>query len=705
MKTKQLLLLLLLIGCSSGPVFSQRPMEYLNRSIVPLETKNGIYLTWRMLGTDPADVAFNLYRNGEKINENPIDGASNYTDASGSVTDKYSVETIVNGEAVEISGEFEAWAQQDPLENYASKGKLAFKRIPLPAPPVLEGATFSAGDMSVGDLDGDGQYELIFEWESSTLKNSFLEAIDLEGNSLWRINAGPNTSAVKLGFMVYDLDEDGKAEVACKTGPGTVDGTGAFLSTGPAAEDNDQQLVLRSSSGHLQVDPAYLTVFDGATGKELKTVDYFPAIGPIGEQDATWGDGRGYRASSIKSAVLYHKDLGPMLVFGRGIYTRIAMAAFTWNGQDLTQVWTFDTKDNPDYKAYEGMGNHGVCVGDVDGDGSDELIYGACAIDHDGNGLYTTGRGHGDSHALGDLIPDRPGLEFFQPHENSTYGISMRDAATGEIIWEGLDSGDVGRAWAADVDSRYPGAEISAIGMGNYDSKGRLLETTYNAYCQPLYFDGDVQKELRNGNTVDNITDGKGNRILTAYYYGASTIHSTKKDMNLVADIVGDWREEIVIRDAESTQLFIFSSWFPTERKNYTLMHDPAYRMQVATQNIGYNQPANVSYYFPEPAPVPNIYTIKYDPDDSVPTSSDEIDKARNELVVFPNPAKDFVTISVSASSPKTVELYSAMGTKISSTESSDRLIEVNLKGLAPGMYVLRICSDGTMQAVTVIKN
>lgn len=590
---------------SSMASISPRPMEYLNRGLVALERSNDVYLSWRMLGTDDENIGFNLYRNGEQINESPITTSTNYVDEDGTVSDTYTVETILDSGS-EMSDKATVWSLKEPYRN-PGKPKITFKRIPLPSAPENEGITYTPGDMSVGDLDGDGQYELIFEWEPSSGVHSYVEAIDLDGNSLWRIDCGPNTDKQILNIMVYDLNEDGKAEVAMLTGPGTKDGTGSYLSKGPAANDDDS-LVIERVSGHLMEDPQYISLFNGETGKEMATVNLWPAIGPIEDMKATWGDSYGKRSASRKGAVLYDVDNGPMLVYSRGVYSRIGMAAYKWDGANtLTTVWKFDSDDEGN-EEYAGQGNHSVAVGDVDEDGSDELTYGAMAIDNDGTGLYSTGRGHGDSHAIGDLMPDRDGIEFFQPHENSTYGIDMRDAKTGEILWEVLSSNDVGRAWAADVNSDYRGSEIAAVGLGSFDVYGNQLSESYNSYLQPLYFDGDVQQELRGGASVNG-----DKRLFTGWYYGAKTIHSSKNDANLVADILGDWREEIIFPNVDNTELLLFSSWFETDHKNYTLMHDPMYRMNVAVQNVGYNQPAHVSYYFPDGAPTPNIRLIKAD--------------------------------------------------------------------------------------------
>ena len=301
----------------NGLVFAQRPMEYLNRAPVALEASNGVYLTWRMLGTDPADVGFNIYRNGVKVNTSPVTTSTNYEDASGTKNDSYYVETIVPNGTNEVSATISVWPLAGATRT-TNKPWIARKEIPLPAAPTDEGATYVPGDMSVGDLDGDGEYELVFEWEGPV---PYLQAIDLDGNSLWRIKNGPNTTRNKLALLVYDFDGDGRAEVACKTGPGTIDGLGNYLSKGPAAFDNDADTVLRSWGGHLMEDKAYITVFNGSTGKEIATTEYWPTIGPASTMYDTWGDTHGYRAASIKAAVLHNDDLGPVMVFTPwGIY-------------------------------------------------------------------------------------------------------------------------------------------------------------------------------------------------------------------------------------------------------------------------------------------------------------------------------------------------------------------------------------------------
>ena len=676
---------------TSNFVLAQRPMEFLDRGVVALETNDGIFLSWRMLGTDPVDIGFNLYRDGDKINDEAITTSTNYMDVGGSVNSVYSVETIWEDAENELSEETQVWPLYPPVAS-AGKAWVPLKKIPLPNPPVIEGIEFVPGDMSVGDLTGDGKYEIIFEWESSTGANSFLEAIDLDGNSLWRINGGPNVSTAKLNIMVYDLDMDGKAEVAFLSGPGTRDGKGNYLSKGVAA-DYDPELVIPRISGNLMEDPQFITVFNGETGEEMATIEHWPRIGPRSDMKRMWGDDYGHRASSLKGAVLYNVEHGPLLVFNRGVYTRVAYAAYKWDGSDgLDLIWKFDSYE-PGNSAYSAQGNHSVAVGDLDGDGNDELIYGAAAIDHDGTGLYSTGKGHGDAHALADHDPFNPGLEYYQTHEDARHGISMRSAGTGEILWEVLSPNDIGRGWAADVDPRYAGSICVGIGLGNFNMKGVKLFTDYNAYDQPLYFDGDVQKDLRNGS---NINGGySGGRILTGWYYGAETIHYTKKDANLVADILGDWREEVIFRQSDNKALLLFSTWIPTERKNYTLMHDPVYRMNVAVQNVGYNQPAHVGYYFRDGAPIPDIELIKYVEQN---TSINEFAKTKEEVLIYPNPVMDNARILLRSGNLEkaTIEIYNVQGVRVYEGEFYAGELNVNMQSFQSGVYLVRITQSGT---------
>ncbi|MFP4013725.1 MAG: carbohydrate-binding protein [Chitinispirillaceae bacterium] len=584
-----------------------RLMEKLDRGVVAVNRGSDVFVSWRMMGTEPSSIGFNVYRNGEKINGEPITESTNYVDAGGSTGDSYTVTSVVNGSESQPSGSAGVWGEQ-------------YKTIPLNRPANgPQGGSYEPNDLSVGDLDGDGEYELIIKWYPSNAKdnahsghtdNTFLEAVKLDGTSLWRIDLGVNirSGAHYTQFMVYDLDSDGKAEVACKTAPGTRDGSGAYLSRGPAANDNDGA-DYRNSGGYVLEGPEYLTVFNGETGAEMETVEYIPVRGSVN----SWGDNYGNRVDRFLACIAYLDGEHPSLVMCRGYYTRTVLAAWDWDGTSLSHRWTFDSDDG--YRSYAGQGAHSLSVGDVDGDGADEIMYGACAIDNDGTGLYSTGYGHGDATHLGDFDPDRPGLEFFMPHEGATWGISYRDAATGEMILDVRDEGDVGRGVAADVHPGHRGAEIWASGHGPFDSKGRSVSMSPSSTNFLVYWDGDVHRELLNDEMIDNVNEqGRTERLLTAYHFGAAKNNGTKSNPGLSADILGDWREEVIWRHADNNALLIFTTTIPTDHKNYTLMHDPIYRLSIAWQNVAYNQPPHVGYYFPDGAPVPDITLVNGEP-------------------------------------------------------------------------------------------
>jgi rhamnogalacturonan endolyase len=420
---------------------------------------------------------------------------------------------------------------------------------------------------------------------------------------MWRINLGKNirAGAHYTQFLVYDFDGDGKAEIAMKTADGTKDGKGKVI--GNANAD------YRNAQGRILSGPEYLTVFKGDTGAELTTVNYEPARGNV----ADWGDSYGNRVDRFLAGVAYLDGERPSFVMARGYYTRTVLVAYNFRGGKLTKLWTFDS-DAPGNGAYAGQGNHSLSVADVDGDGKDEIIYGAMAVDHDGKGLYSTGWGHGDAMHTGNLDPSRPGLEVFQVHENSNspYGLSFRDAKTGKIIW-GVHAGkDVGRGMAADIDPRYEGAEVWANGS-LYTAKGVKIGNTLPSSTNfGIWWDGDLQRELLDSNRIDkwDYQNSRTVNLLTAS--GASANNGTKATPSLQADILGDWREEVVWRAEDSSELRIYTTTDVTEHRMYTLMHDAVYRLGIAWQNVGYNQPPHTGFYLGEGMQTPekpNIYT------------------------------------------------------------------------------------------------
>uniref|UniRef100_UPI00403F0B63 rhamnogalacturonan lyase n=1 Tax=Paenibacillus sp. FSL H8-0079 TaxID=2921375 RepID=UPI00403F0B63 len=580
-----------------------RQMEYLDRGVVAVKTGAGVFVSWRLLGTEGSNVSFNVYRDGTKVNATPITNSTNLQDASGTSSSKYTVRAVVSGTEQAASAVASVWGN-----NYLS--------VPLSVPaggttPDGVAYTYSANDASAGDLDGDGEYELIVKWDPSNSKDNsqsgytgevFIDAYKLNGTRLWRISLGKNirAGAHYTQFMVYDLDGDGKAEVAMKTADGTKDGTGVVI--GDASKD------YRNSSGYVLSGPEFLTVFNGQTGKALSTVNYEPARGNVSD----WGDNYGNRVDRFLAAVAYLDGERPSLVMARGYYTRTVLVAYNWRNGQLTKQWTFDSNTSGN-SGYAGQGNHNLSVADVDGDGKDEIVYGAMAVDDNGKGLYTTGLHHGDAMHLSDLDPDRPGLEVFQVHETpSNAGVEFRDAGTGQLIWGVKTTKDIGRGMAADIDPRYKGAEVWADGS-LYTAKGQKLGTTLPSSTNfGIWWDGDLLRELLDSNRIDkwNYANSTTMNLLTAS--GVSSNNGTKSTPNLQADLFGDWREEVVWRTNDSSALRIYTTTAVTDKRIYTLMHDPVYRLGVAWQNVAYNQPPHTGFYLGEGMSTPPVPNIRY---------------------------------------------------------------------------------------------
>lgn len=608
---------------SKTPVLRQ--MEYLDRGLVAVKVDKGVFLSWRLLGTEDPSISFNVYRDGVKLNSSPITSSTNYVDADGTENSTYYVRAVSGSKELAPSDKVGVWGK-----NYLS--------VPLQIPaggttPDGVAYTYSANDASVADLDGDGKYEIILKWDPSNSKDNsqsgytgdvIIDAYKLDGTRLWRIDLGKNirAGAHYTQFMAYDLDGDGKAEIACKTADGTVDGKGNVI--GDASKDWRQATkdAGYNRDGYILEGPEYLTIFDGMTGKALTTTDYDPPRGATtpSQMKTMWGDDYGNRVDRFLACVAYLDGVHPSLVMCRGYYTRLTMVAYNWRDGKLTKLWKFDSNDAGN-SAYAGQGNHNLSVGDVDNDGKDEIIYGACAVNDDGTGMYTTGLGHGDAMHLGDLDPNHPGLEVFEVHEDkATYagkgaGAEMHDAATGAILWKQATSKDTGRGISADIDPRYPGEEQwGAAGTSLHSANGDIISTTKPSSMNfAIWWDGDLSRELLDGTNISkwDYTNSTLNTIFTAD--GCASNNSTKATPCLQADILGDWREEVVLRSTDSSELRIYTTTDVTDKRIYTLMHDPMYRLGVTWQNVAYNQPPHTSFYLGTgmAAPSkPSIYTL-----------------------------------------------------------------------------------------------
>ncbi len=577
-----------------------RNMEYLNRGLVAVEATDYVFLSWRTLVTDSVGVEFNLYRDGNMLNATPITDVSNYVDSTGTTESIYYLETVLAGSDTSISTPVTVWRD-------------GYHSIPTQTP-----AGYTISDASTADLDGDGELEFVVEMVGSSRDNSQsgvtdpveLHAYRMNGELLWSINLGINIRAGEhyTQLMVYDLNSDGKAEVAVKTAPGTTDGLGNFLSKGPAANDDDAA-DYRNSGGYILSGPEYLTVFEGTTGKEISTVYYIPSRHPdtenptSGQLNSIWGDGYGNRVDRFLAAVAYF-DETPSLVMCRGYYTRTALTAYDFDGDSLVVRWMFDTYGDATLNAYRGQGAHSLSVGDADGDGKDEIMYGAMAVDDDGSPMYSTLYNHGDATHYSDLVPSNPGLEFYMPSETAGWvhdgvtnpAIHVRASGTGTILWEIPGEGDIGRAMTADLTPDYPGYEFwSAGGFGPYSSDGQLISGPRPSMNFGIWWDGDLSRELLDDTHIDKWYATGTQRIFDAI--GTTSNNGTKAVPSLSGDVLGDWREEVILPAADERSLRIYTTVDPTEYGFFTLLQDPQYRLALTWQNVAYNQPPHPGFF------------------------------------------------------------------------------------------------------------
>lgn len=638
----------------------QSQMEPLTRGLVAVhKTSDGNFVSWRILGTDPEGTTFDLMKNGTVVASGL--SVSNYDDTSGTTKSKYQVVVHApDGTVVETSPEAQTWdtfykaLKLDRPQGGSYFYKKGYWGSGNPAADSTDYYSYYAHEASVADVDGDGEYEMLVKWQPSNGKDNSISGYtgnvyydcyritpgmgneDLSAQKLWRIDLGVNIRAGSHYSqpMFFDFNGDGCAELICKTGPGTKDALGRYVTE--AATDatissrTDNETDYRNGKGHVMGGPEYLTVFDGKTGRAIHTIWYNPnrgfTTGKVSEYSADWGDTYGNRGERFLAGVAYldGPDSNPSAVMCRGYYTRSYLWAVDFDGSQLQQKWLHasvsKTRVNvygPDntlvkttvyskntsgvgdeYTAY-GQGCHSLSVGDVDGDGCDEIMYGAAAIDNDGKLLYSTGLCHGDATHLGDFYPDRPGLEFMMPHEHSPWGWHVRDAATGEPLIYHTSSGDNGRGMAAVTLASTRGAQFwSAANNNVYDINDNVISTNRPAYCFRIYWDGDVQEELLDGPNISKFDGTNNNRIFQAQ---GCIKNGSKAYPVISADLFGDWREELVLCQADdSCTLRIYSTTTKTKHAVPTLMHDHTYRMSICWQNVAYNQPPHLGYYLPD---------------------------------------------------------------------------------------------------------
>ena len=707
------LLATIVIG-SSAQVTPNSQMEKLDRGLVAIHTSyfgKNVFLSWRLLGTDDkSKTTFDVLRDGTVIASDLK--VTNYEDKQGSETAKYQVVTKVNGAATETSAEVTSWGKgvkflTMKLNRPAGGVDSKWSNADVEVGPNVSSYAYYPNDMSVGDVDGDGQYELFLKWESTHAQdnsrslgktgNTYIDCYKIDMTKeencqlLWRVDLGVNIrdGAHYTQFMVYDFDGDGKAEMMCKTATGSKDGQGNYVNqaaTDATIKGHDNTKDYRNSGGHILQGPEYLTVFDGLTGRAIHTTWYLPGRAGTGSKTPSgststeggcelgkvssfpsgfWGDNYGGRSERFLGAVAYVNgaDEPACGIFGRGYYTQAYVWAVSFDGTRLHTEWLHCSPSATQWLVYTrhpaegqigltitvdgdnlkrvplktapastsgkgsktlyGNGNHNLSIADVDGDGCDEIIYGSSALNNDGTLLYATGHGHGDAIHVGKMIPDSEGLQVFEVHEESPYGWDVHDAATGQILYSATGSDDNGRGMAGDLTGKN-GYEFWSSSDRNPRS-AITGNTVINKSCSVnyrIYWDGSYQDQLFDGSYSYNKDNGvwaqaaqanpkidkwNGSSFTTlvsfnsSTYNNAQTANYTKATPCLQADILGDWREELVMwNKKDSSEVMIFTTWTPTTYAVPTLMHDHTYRMGVAWQNTAYNQPPHLGYYLPD---------------------------------------------------------------------------------------------------------
>ncbi|MGW3296928.1 rhamnogalacturonan lyase [Streptomyces xiamenensis] len=571
-------------SAAEGVSVAASQLENLDRGLVSVHSGGNNLVSWRYLATDPDNVAFNVYRGSVKVNDQPITGTTNFLHRDVPNSADYRVRAVVGG------------AEQD-WSPHAIQFRAGYYDVPIQQPPGGSGYTYNANDASVGDLNGDGQLDIVLKWDPSNSQdnandgvtgNTIIDGYTLAGQRLWRIDLGRNirSGAHYTQFQVYDYDGDGRAEVVMKTADGTVDGTGRVI--GNASAD------YRNSAGRVLDGPEFLTVFNGTTGAAMATVDYVPARGNV----SSWGDNYGNRVDRFLAGTAYLDGSRPSIIMARGYYTRTVIAAWDWRGGQLTRRWTFDTNSSTNVgQGYDGQGSHSLSIGDVDGDGRDEIVYGAMAVDDNGTRLWTTRTGHGDAQHLGNFNPGTSGLDYFKVSESGSQPSSLYiNPANGQIRWQTAANGDNGRGVAGNIWSGSVGAQMWSSRDGQLrDVNGQQIGRKPSSTNFLVWWDGDPVRELLDDTRIDKYGPSGDTRLLTGS--GVASNNGTKATPVLSGDILGDWREEVIWRTSNNGALRIYSTPIETDRKITTLLHDRMYRTGLAWQNTAYNQPPHTSFY------------------------------------------------------------------------------------------------------------
>ena len=544
---------------------AERLDEKLDRGLVAVRLDGGrVYLSWRLLKSDPEKVGFDVYRSTAggapvKLNNRPITKTTDFLDVKAPLDQENAWSVVTAGAAPQAS-------------ERAILGATAEVR-PYKALSLKEDVR-SVDRIAVGDLNGDGAYDFVVKHPAGAIDpgrmrpspDTFkIDGYDGKtGGFMWRIDLGWNVNqGIWFSPMVArDLDGDGKAEVCLRTAP--------YAATREQAFDGGKGVILEG--------PEYLSVYDGLTGQEIDKVDWIER-GKVTD----WADTTGNRASRHMLGVAYLDGKTPAVLVVRGTYGLMKVDAWTLHNRKLEKIWRW-TNERAPFK-YQGQGQHSIKTGDIDGDGCDEILNGAIAIDNDGRTMWCNGNGHGDRFYLSDIDPDRPGLEVWYIHEDPhpLDGMGLCDARNGRLIF-GLDEptkdNQLGSALAGDIDPTRPGLELWADKY-LFSSKGVRIEGPVPPQNELVWWDADLLREIHTRGAISK--------------WNGPALGNTQGSVQMVADIMGDWREEIIsFADGE---LRIYTTSIPATDRRVCLMQDPLYRNDVTHRSMGYAHVPMPSYY------------------------------------------------------------------------------------------------------------
>lgn len=617
--------------------YSPRRMEYLGRGLTAVPSDSGVLVSWRFLGTDSDKLTYNLYRDGEKINDAPI-RLTNFFDENGTAGSRYTLKEVCGGN--ENGTETTAW----------DKNYISFELRDY-------GSDYNIDDASVGDLDGDGEYEYLFKRIPTNMEVStrtvypLIEAYDSDGAYMWTINIGPNEiNAVDINMLVYDMNGDGKAEIILRSFEGTTDGIGNTIGdtnnegiTDYSLDSNN--LAVFTDRQYIVYTPEFMSMYSGQSGEEIARTELLPLKEPLSEWSYNFRDtGRlTKRASHYLWGLAYLDGAVPSVVNVRGAWDNVRAAAWHIEDNQFVKDWVLNTPNKEDLNSIWGACNHNIGVADIDFDGKDEVFSGPMAIDNDGTAMYAVKAqnadgnwiklGHGDAFDMAKMSPDYSGYLSWacQETKDLPVNIGLHDGRTGQVLWGYTKSKDTGRSRAADIDPNYRGFEVwGSTATIPMNISGEQITDTYNKIPVKLpdgtdggkgalpmnfklYWDGDLLSELLDDTVISKWDYNNKELDIIMQAEDCSSNGGTKAVPCLCSDIFGDWREEVIWKTADERSIRIYSTAFPTEYKIQTLMHDNVYRASVAMQNNHYNQPANVSYYLgAETTDIPyaEIYTV-----------------------------------------------------------------------------------------------